>query len=108
MNLKIQDNDRTFIVAAYKRDPYAFNAHAEAAKYGVSLRTIYNVLSKAGIRMKRGRKPMIAPSLISASDAPETPISMPPVLPSIRPSKPEMSPPRKGPPVIRPELDTPW
>ena len=61
MNRKIQETDREFILARYRRDKHAFDARAEAQTYKVSLRTIYNVIARAGLKMKRGRKPFVAP-----------------------------------------------
>lgn len=83
MNRKIQETDRLFIVAAYTRDPHAFNAARAARSYGVSIRTIYNLLSKAGIKMRRGRKSSKAPDLGPVIDMPKpkprtTLISLPP------------------------------
>ena len=82
MNRKIQDTDALFIVARYKRDQHTFDARQEAEKYGVSLRTIHSVLTKAGIQMRRGRKPLQPPQPLISPPPPITP--------------------RKGPPVIRP------
>ena len=62
MNRKIQATDGEFIVARYRRDRHAFNAAEEAKMYGVSKRTIYNLISRAGLKMQRGRKPLVAPS----------------------------------------------
>ncbi len=123
MNRKIQDSDALFIVARYKRDWHTFSARGEAAKYKVSVVTIYNVLSKAGVKMRRGRKPTLAPPapLISPEStdahrvAPGDLTREPPPVPT-KPypdpyaqftPKPPLTPkppitPRKGPPVIRP------
>lgn len=126
MNRKIQDSDREFIIARYRRDPYAFNARAEAQKHKVSPMTIYNVLSKAGLKMKRGRKPLISPrplisppslnpantpsSLVKAEENRETALGFLDVLTPLNPLDPPVSskPPKpqvragKGPPVIQP------
>jgi hypothetical protein len=114
MNRKIQETDSLFIVARYKRDPHAFNALIESERYDVTIVTIYNVLSRAGIKMRRGRKPLQAPPapLILPQAPPSglmdailasAPLLKPPVgpKPPLTP-KPPVGVLRKGPPIIRP------
>ena len=114
VNRKIQYTDREFIVARYLRDRHAFCAVKEALAYKVSLRTIYNLISQAGIQMRRGRKPLVAPG-----SGPPAPPPLSPLLGLIIASEPLLHPKphipekpdfrdrntgktRKGPPAIHP------
>ena len=73
MNRKIDGTAREFILARYRRDPHAFNAATEARQYDVSRQTIYNVIAAAGLRMRRGRKPLIPPESLIPPDPPVIP-----------------------------------
>lgn len=106
MNRKIKDADRDFILARYRRDPHAFDARTTAREHGVTPKTIYNVISQAGLRMRRGRKPIIPPQSPQAPPdlTPLEPLVCPPLTP-LTPSTPLTTGvgPRKGPPIIRPK-----
>ena len=87
MNVKLQEADRTAITTRYLHDPHAFSVDVEAARHNVSTRTIHNTINRAGIKMPRGRKPLIRPT-------PRAPRMMhPPSLPNLprspRPPKPQ-------------------